>query len=125
MITGSSDTNALFYNFAIPGSMVQGVAAQRRNGFLKGPGKKPVWAPWSSTDSLFGNNAIARTLRAVLWVGINDMGVRMNYDEQLAELFEVATNLYKDGARKFVFINVPPTDRSPAGSRPSPGPSNR
>jgi hypothetical protein len=43
----------------------------------------------------------------------------MQYEEQIDELFQVVTNLYNDGARKFVFFNVPPTDRSPAASRPS------
>jgi hypothetical protein len=45
----------------------------------------------------------------------------MGYDpqKQLKMLFEVQVELlYNAGARNFLFLNVPPTDRSPAGTLP-------
>jgi hypothetical protein len=54
VIENYSRTRVLFYNFATPGSMVQGVKSQCRQDFLEGPGAKPDWAPWTSRDSLFG-----------------------------------------------------------------------
>ncbi|KAJ8092755.1 hypothetical protein PM082_007084 [Marasmius tenuissimus] len=47
---------------------------------------KPQCAPWNSSNSLFA-----------VWVGIND----------------VIESLYENGARSFLFLTVPPTDRSP------------
>lgn len=36
-------------------------------------------------------------------------------DESIMALFEVQDELYKTGARNFLFIDVPPIERSPAG----------
>ena len=44
------------------------------------------------------------------------MGIGLNPRKQLKALFEAQDSLYKAGARNFVFFNVPPTDRSPAGT---------
>jgi hypothetical protein len=66
VITNYSKTNTLFYNFAIPGSMVQGVSAQRRLSFLHGPGKRPDWAPWNSHDSLFGTAPCMRAKNSLV-----------------------------------------------------------
>ena len=51
----------------------------------------------------------------MIWFGINDMGIGYNPQNQLKALFEAQDSLYDAGARNFVFFNVPPTDRSPAG----------
>jgi len=42
------------------------------------------------------------------------MGLNMDYKEQLDELFTLVNSMYDRGARNFLFVNVPPTDRSPA-----------
>jgi len=55
-------------------------------------------------------------LRVVIWIGVNDVGMGYDPQKQLKLLFEVQVELlYNAGARNFVFFNVPPTDRSPAG----------
>ena len=53
--------------------------------------------------------------KIVIWVGINDCGMRFNPIRQLSGLFTLHDQLYNVGARNFVYFNVPPTDRSPAG----------
>jgi len=52
----------------------------------------------------------------VTWVGNNDV-YRQQYDidSQLALLFHSQDQLYSQGARNFVFVNVVPFDRSPDG----------
>ncbi|OSC98462.1 carbohydrate esterase family 16 protein [Trametes coccinea BRFM310] len=80
------------------------------NQFLAGAANKPATAPWTSENALFS-----------VWIGINDLGnsyyepgdrdafsdtLLDSYFGQIQELFNV-------GARNFLFINVPPTDRSP------------
>jgi len=63
---------------------------------------------WKSDDSLF-----------LTWIGINDVGntyYNQNYtfnDVLFDEYFSLEQKLYDTGARNFVFINVPPIDRSP------------
>ncbi|KZV78783.1 hypothetical protein EXIGLDRAFT_571297, partial [Exidia glandulosa HHB12029] len=67
-------------------------------------------AQWTSEDSIFS-----------MWIGINDIGDSFGLnssrtafnDELLASYFTQVTRLYASGARKFVFFNIPPIDRSP------------
>ena len=42
------------------------------------------------------------------------MGMGLDSQQQLDKLFEVVQSAYDHGGRKFIFFNVPPTDRSPA-----------
>lgn len=51
----------------------------------------------------------------MIWIGVNDVGMGLNPTKQLKVLFEAHDLLYNAGARNFVYFNVPPTDRSPAG----------
>jgi len=44
----------LVHNFARGGDTVDGVKRQIEISFLPDLGKKPEWAPWTATDSLFG-----------------------------------------------------------------------
>ena len=53
--------------------------------------------------------------KIVIWVGVNDCGMGLNAIRQLSVLFALHDRLYAVGARNFVYFNVPPTDRSPAG----------
>lgn len=73
----------------------------------------PVYAskktlPWSSSDTLFG-----------VFIGINDVGnsYYLNNATLNTAIFKVYSglvdSLYKTGARNFLFLNVPPVDRSP------------
>jgi phospholipase/lecithinase/hemolysin len=51
----------------------------------------------------------------VTWVGVNDCAIGLDPATQLRKFYQVQESLYEAGARNFVFFNVPPTDRSPAG----------
>ncbi|KAF5388959.1 hypothetical protein D9757_005023 [Collybiopsis confluens] len=72
---------------------------------------KPAGAEWSSSDSLFA-----------FWIGINDVGNSFPwtnisqpifYEKLMARLTSQVEILYNSGARSFVFLTVPPTDRAP------------
>ncbi|TCD59851.1 hypothetical protein EIP91_011325 [Steccherinum ochraceum] len=95
----------------LPNPMTPGilcVSQQIQGEFLPHVGKKPDWAPWSASDSLF-----------VTWVGINDLGWFISGDldsfirKRLDSLFQLQTSLYDAGARNFLFIDVPPIHLSP------------
>ncbi|KAF7362831.1 Glycosyltransferase family 32 protein [Mycena venus] len=60
--------------------------------------------PWDAADSLF-----------VTWVGINDCAYAQTHEDTLELLFSLQEKLYAAGARVFLFIDVPPIARSPAG----------
>lgn len=89
---------------------------------------KPASAPWSSNDVVFG-----------FWIGINEYYYHLsNFVKQetdnivcsvgrafssmdasstvpllINEYQSLAEEIYADGGRKFLFLNVPPTSRSP------------
>ncbi|KAF9462717.1 hypothetical protein BDZ94DRAFT_1290124 [Collybia nuda] len=72
---------------------------------------KPQGAQWDSSNSLFA-----------FWIGINDVGNSFGwtnitrpqfYDTLMDRLDTQIENLYKQGARSFLFLTVPPTDRAP------------
>jgi len=80
------------------------------NQFLTGAGKKPAATPWTSANSLFS-----------IFIGINDIGNSFYLsgdrnafsDTLLNAEFALLQKLYSAGARNFLFVNVPPIDRSP------------
>ncbi|KAK1223100.1 hypothetical protein PQX77_014028 [Marasmius sp. AFHP31] len=72
---------------------------------------KPQGAQWNSSNSLFA-----------VWVGINDVGnsfpwtnvTQVDFYRTLMDrLTTQIESLYDNGARSFLFLTVPPTDRSP------------
>ncbi|KAF8077567.1 hypothetical protein FPV67DRAFT_1403446 [Lyophyllum atratum] len=74
---------------------------------------KPASAAWQSSNSLFA-----------FWIGINDVGNSFgwtNITGHEPQLYSVLMNrldiqletLYREGARSFLFLTVPPTDRAP------------
>ncbi|TDL24975.1 hypothetical protein BD410DRAFT_820166 [Rickenella mellea] len=72
---------------------------------------KPPGAAWNSDDSLFA-----------FWIGINDVGnsfgwtniTQKGFHKTLMDrLFSQVEDLYSKGARSFLFLTVPPTDRAP------------
>ncbi|KAH8117025.1 GDSL lipase/esterase [Phellopilus nigrolimitatus] len=72
---------------------------------------KPVGAQWSSNNSLFA-----------IWIGINDVGDSFDFTNVtqvgfhkvlMARLFGQVEDLYEKGARSFLFLTVPPTNRAP------------
>jgi len=81
---------------------------QIENEFLPIYGNKTL-VPWKAATSLFA-----------IWIGINDVGnsyQNANATSLRGPIFEVyntvVDELYTSGARNFLFINVPPVDRSP------------
>ncbi|KAF9814905.1 hypothetical protein IEO21_04849 [Rhodonia placenta] len=96
----------LVYDYAVGGDTVAGVHDQIRIGFLPEVGKRPEWAPWSPTDTLF-----------VTWVGINDCGWPEEdvAREAVKQLFEEQELIYEAGARNFLLVDVPPVHLSPVG----------
>ncbi|TFY64941.1 hypothetical protein EVG20_g5771 [Dentipellis fragilis] len=78
------------------------------NGILA---SKPDGAKWSSDNSLFA-----------FWIGINDVGnsyawtniTQSGFHQVLMNrLFGQVESLYERGARSFLFLTVPPTNRAP------------
>lgn len=72
---------------------------------------KPAGAAWESTNSLFA-----------VWIGINDVGNSFGwtnitqvefYETLMDRLFSQVEDLYSNGARSFLFLTVPPTNRAP------------
>ncbi|THH20628.1 hypothetical protein EW146_g759 [Bondarzewia mesenterica] len=74
-------------------------------------GHKPVGASWKSDNSLFA-----------FWIGINDVGNSVSWTNVsqsafhttlMKRLFGQVEELYHSGARSFLFLTVPPTNRAP------------
>ncbi|TFK36385.1 hypothetical protein BDQ12DRAFT_755528 [Crucibulum laeve] len=72
---------------------------------------KPLGAQWQSSNSLFA-----------FWIGINDVGNSFGWTNITQPLFYAVLmnrlttqleELYDNGARSFLFLTVPPTDRAP------------
>ncbi|KAJ3555556.1 hypothetical protein NM688_g2509 [Phlebia brevispora] len=73
---------------------------------------KPEGAKWSSSDSLFA-----------FWIGINDVGNSYAWTNVTSQsdfhhtlmnrLLSQVEILYQSGARSFLFLTVPPTNRAP------------
>jgi len=79
------------------------------NDYLGSVANKPSNTPWTSANTLFS-----------IWIGINDIGNSYYKNggsafnaELINAYFMLVQKLYNTGARNFLFINVPPIDRSP------------
>ncbi len=90
---------------------VSSVAEQIENQFMPTYAAKPTSAPWSSSNTLFaifdGINDIGNTY----WEGVAATTSLNNVI--LAVYHGLVDELYYTGARNFLFLNVPPVDRSP------------
>ncbi|KAG8853662.1 hypothetical protein FRB96_008080 [Tulasnella sp. 330] len=80
------------------------------NEYLDSVASRPASTPWTPENSIFS-----------FFIGINDIGnswsdpgSRTAFDEVLLDTyFELVEKVYNTGARNFLFINVPPVNRSP------------
>ena len=106
----------LGHDFAVSGDTVQGVSTQVNTQFLPFAGRRPEWAPWTARDSVFCSSSLVFVLMVVTWIGINDINRWLDIPSQITFLFQLQEMLYDAGARKFVFLNVPPYNRSPWGT---------
>ncbi|KAJ3979757.1 hypothetical protein F5890DRAFT_1633195, partial [Lentinula detonsa] len=122
--TTYNNSLVLTYNYAYGGATIDSSlvapfeptvlsVTDQVNEFLDTAASKPASTPWTSANSLFS-----------IWIGINDLGNsyylsdnRTSFDTTLLNAeFALVQKLvsYCDvGARNFLFLNVPPTDRSP------------
>ncbi|TLD25882.1 carbohydrate esterase family 16 protein [Venturia nashicola] len=115
-----NSSNLLTYNFADGGATIDAKLAkpwkpevlslsdQVEKRYLKNYANKPPQAPWALSNSLFA-----------FWIGINDVGDTYweKNTSRVDKLFEKYTSLveevYQTGARNFVFLGVPPLERTP------------
>ncbi|KAJ5103249.1 hypothetical protein N7532_003778 [Penicillium argentinense] len=117
LTTVDNSSLVLNYNLAIGGATISNnlvsVAYEDMTSqvatFEKSYSEKPESAPWSSKDAIFG-----------FWIGINDVGNAFWQNQSsalvpnLMDQYEsLIKEIYNDGGRKFLFLNVPPTNRSP------------
>ncbi|KAI0307236.1 hypothetical protein B0F90DRAFT_1622154 [Multifurca ochricompacta] len=108
---GHGHANMIAYDYARRGDTVMGVYAnQVSREFLPSVGRKPGWAAWGPSDTVF-----------VTWVGANDCRILYTNDKAeitpiIATLFAAQDGLYRAGARNFLFIDVPPLHMSPIGN---------
>ncbi|TFY83715.1 hypothetical protein EWM64_g298 [Hericium alpestre] len=104
-IQGRNDI--LVYDYAKGGATTAGIVQQATHAFLPHVGQRPEWAAWNPSDTLF-----------ITWVGINDCAFLRNVQgvqRPIERVFDVQDELCAQGARCFLFIDVPPIERSPAG----------
>ncbi|KAG8755751.1 hypothetical protein FRC14_003689 [Serendipita sp. 396] len=90
----------LVYNYAKSGHKVAGIRDQIQAKFS---GTHPPSETLAPETSMF-----------MTWVGINDLASSADVGRMIDNLFVLQQYLYDKGARNFLFIDVPPVDRSPA-----------
>ncbi|PSR77349.1 hypothetical protein PHLCEN_2v7950 [Hermanssonia centrifuga] len=107
-IVNSIKTTAsvLVYDFAKGGDTIDGVERQIEQQYFSELEKKPSWAPWNASDTLF-----------CIWIGINDCAYTRpdGVPTKLTNLFNLVGVLYNSGARNFLIVDLPPMARSPSG----------
>ncbi|GAT20173.1 carboxymethylcellulase B [Aspergillus luchuensis] len=117
LTTTENASLVLNYNFAAGGATIDNALVPAYPGDLASQfrlfedvyAQKPETAPWDAKDAVFG-----------VWIGINDIGNAYystdaaTYTPKLISRLEsLVEEVYKNGGRKFLFLNVPPTSRSP------------
>ncbi|KAJ7113267.1 SGNH hydrolase-type esterase domain-containing protein [Mycena crocata] len=109
--------DVLVHDYAVGGARVPAlgrggaVETQVNKYFLEGYAMQAAedgGLPWDAADSMF-----------VTWVGINDCAYAQTHTDTLDLLFSLEEKLYAAGARIFLFIDVPPIGRTPAGANAS------
>ncbi|KAH9843044.1 uncharacterized protein C8Q71DRAFT_233062 [Rhodofomes roseus] len=109
LITEHALSPMLVYDYALGGDRVDGVRRQIERGFIPHLAPRPHWAPWTEQDTLFAT-----------WVGINDCSYETpeTIPGVVSDLFKLQAKLYEHGARNFMFVDLPPIERSPSGPSP-------
>ncbi|KAJ5773509.1 hypothetical protein N7457_008405 [Penicillium paradoxum] len=107
----------LSYNFAVGGATIDNRIVDTKvkdvttqvGEFELAYGKRPASTPWTSENAVFG-----------FWIGINDIGWGYSGTQPgvlvptlMAQYKFLIERLYAAGGRKFLFLNVPPTNRTP------------
>ncbi|KAF9256704.1 hypothetical protein L218DRAFT_1007092 [Marasmius fiardii PR-910] len=99
LTTKVNESLILTWDYAVSGQQVTGVVKQVGQQFIPTAGTKPDWCQWDEKNSLF-----------ITWIGINDI------NERIPMLFGLQDDLYNTGGRNFLYLNLPPFDRSPGGN---------
>lgn len=85
--------------------------SQIENQYLPIYASRPSFAPWAAGNTLFA-----------FFIGINDIGKSRSFpdaeaagdiEKEWTEYSALIDKMYTSGARNFLFLNVPPIDRSP------------
>ncbi|KAF8223363.1 hypothetical protein L208DRAFT_1317043 [Tricholoma matsutake] len=126
-VTTTYNNSLVFtYNYAYGGATIDATLVQpytptvlsltdQVNEFLNTVATKPATTSWKSSDTLFS-----------VWIGINDIGHSYYLSGDRNAFSDILLNAYfalvqkllfslfsNTGARNFLFINVPPVNRSP------------
>ncbi|CCO36415.1 hypothetical protein BN14_10549 [Rhizoctonia solani AG-1 IB] len=108
MTNGFNRSNLVAYDYAIAGNNITGYISQVQTEFLPTAGQKTANTPWTADNSIF-----------ISWIGINDLASPdIAIEPTISQIMQQQQNLYNLGARNFIFVNVPPWDRSPLGASP-------
>ncbi|KIO31415.1 carbohydrate esterase family 16 protein [Tulasnella calospora MUT 4182] len=121
MVVRYNESPIYAYNFAISGATIDNSivpafstsiksVTEQVGQFISNLGSKPSYAPWTSSTAIFS-----------FFIGINDIGMTFcnsytqgdRTDTLLTAYFNQVQKLYDAGGRNFLFVNVPPVDRSP------------
>ncbi|RAK97838.1 putative cellulose-binding GDSL lipase/acylhydrolase [Aspergillus ibericus CBS 121593] len=117
LTTTENTSLVLSYNLAVGGATIDNSLVSAYAGDVRSQVKlfedvystKPASAPWTPQNAVFG-----------VWIGINDIGNAFyNTDAEtftpklINRLLSLVEEIYENGGRKFLFLNVPPTDRTP------------
>ncbi|CEL63456.1 hypothetical protein RSOLAG1IB_10779 [Rhizoctonia solani AG-1 IB] len=106
MTNGFNRSNLVAYDYAIAGNNITGYISQVQTEFLPTAGQKTANTPWTADNSIF-----------ISWIGINDLASPdIAIEPTISQIMQQQQNLYNLGARNFIFVNVPPWDRSPLGT---------
>ncbi|KAJ5888300.1 Acetylesterase [Penicillium taxi] len=117
LTTTYNDSLVLSYNLAVGGATINNAIVNSGYEDMTSQvatfqyvySNKSGFAPWKSSDAVFG-----------FWIGINDIGNGFKSQNAsqvvprlMAQYKYLFQSIYADGGRKFLFLNVPPTNRSP------------
>ncbi|KAF7296519.1 Glycosyltransferase family 32 protein [Mycena chlorophos] len=78
----------------------------------------PDGTNWDGSSKLIWDPT--NSLSVITWAGINDCAYARTHDETLDLLFSLQEKLYEAGGRQFLFMDVSPIARRPAGTKAKP-----
>jgi hypothetical protein len=121
LTTEFNKTTAIAYDFAISGAAVEeaivwgeiipGYVEQVDDFLLSTENNTQL-----TSNPLFSIHLSLIISDLVSWIGINDLVLGRNLTHSMDILFHKAETLYSHGARDFVYFNLPPIHRTPAGN---------
>jgi hypothetical protein len=120
LTTEFNTTTTIAYDFAISGAAVEEAIAwgQLVPGYVE---QVNDYLLISENNTLTPSNPLFGIHRLVIsdlvsWIGINDLVFKRNLVNSMEVLFDKAEVVYLHGAREFLYMNLPPLHRTPAGT---------